>query len=89
MAIIAVVHHVDIFSIGLKRRCNRIGNELNQLIPVKNLGKLRWFQGCPDSRNRERGTLKISQKQFADELARKFNKFQSRFFRVERKTRGV
>ena len=38
------------------------------MVPVKNLGELRWYRGCHLIREREMGTLTISQKTFADEL---------------------
>ena len=38
------------------------------MVPVKNLGELRWYGGCHHTREREMGTLTISQKTFADEL---------------------
>ena len=42
------------------------------MVPVKNLGELRWNEGCHFTREREMDTLKISQKTFADELVKKF-----------------
>ena len=42
------------------------------MVPVKNLGGLRWYGGCHCTREREIGTLTISQKTFADELVKKF-----------------
>ena len=68
VAIIAVVHVDDIFSVGLKSRCDVFRDELNRMVPVKNLGKLRWCGRCHYTRERERGTLTISQKTFADPL---------------------
>ena len=72
VAIIAVVHVDDIFAVGLKSRCDAFRDELNQMVPVKNLGELRWYGGCHYTREREIGTLTISQKTFADELVKKF-----------------
>ena len=42
------------------------------MVPVKNLGDLKWYGGCHYTREREMGTLTISQKTFADELLKKF-----------------
>ena len=42
------------------------------MVPVKNLGELRWYGGCHYTREREMGTLTISQKTFADELVKKY-----------------
>ena len=72
VAIIAVVHVDDILAVGLKSRCDVFGDELNRMVPVKNLGEIRWYGGCHYTREREMGTLTISQKMFADELVKKF-----------------
>ena len=45
VAITAVVHVDDIFAVGQKERCNRLYVDLNQTIPVKNLGDLKWYGG--------------------------------------------
>ena len=42
------------------------------MIPVKNLGELKWYGGCFYSRDRDRGTLTISQQSFAEEFVKKF-----------------
>ena len=67
VAIFAVVHVDDIFAVGLKSRCDVFRDGLNRMVPVKNLGELRWYGGCHYTREREMGTLTISQKMFADE----------------------
>ena len=41
------------------------------MVPVKNSGELRWYGGCHYTREREMGTLTISQKTLADELVKK------------------
>ena len=41
VAIIAVVHVDDIFAVGLKSRCDVFRDELDRLVPVKNLDELR------------------------------------------------
>ena len=48
---------------------------LNRTIPVKilSIGELKWYGGCRYSRDRERGTLTISQQSFAEELGKKFH----------------
>ena len=72
VAIIAVVYVDDIFDVDLKSRCDTFRDELNQMVPVKNLGGLRWYGDCHYTREREMGTLMISQKTFADELVKTF-----------------
>ena len=41
VAIIAAVHADDIFAVRLKSRCDLFRDELNRMVPVKNLGELR------------------------------------------------
>ena len=66
MAIIAVMHIADIFAVVLKSRRDVLRDELNRMVPVKSLGELRWwYGGCHYTREREMGTLTISQKTFA------------------------
>ena len=72
VAITAVVHVDDIFAVGQKERCDRLCIDLNQTIPVKNLGDLKWYGGCRYPRDRKRGTLTKSQQSFAEELVKKF-----------------
>ena len=40
------------------------------MVPVKNLAELRWYGDFHCTREREMGTLTISQKMFADELVK-------------------
>ena len=61
VAITAVVRVDDIFAVGQKERCDGLCVDLNRTITVKNLGDLKWYGGCRYSRDRERGTLTISQ----------------------------
>ena len=41
VVIIAVVHVEDIFAVGLKSKRDVFRDELNRMVPVKNLGELR------------------------------------------------
>ena len=72
IASIAVVHVDDIFAVEFKSRCYVFRDELNRMVPVKNLGELKWYGSCHYTREREMGTLTISQKTFADELVKKY-----------------
>ena len=72
VAIIAVVHVDAIVAVRLESRCDVFRDELNRMVPVKNLGELRWYGGCHYTREREMGTLTISQEMFADELVKRF-----------------
>ncbi|CAB1097046.1 unnamed protein product [Ectocarpus sp. CCAP 1310/34] len=69
---IIVVHVDDIFAVGQKERCDKFGRDLNEMVPVKNLGELRWYSACFYERDVERGLLKISQQRFAEELAAEY-----------------
>ena len=54
VSIIAVVHVDDIFAVGRKERCDRFCEDLNHLVPINNLGELRWYV-CHYSRNKVAG----------------------------------
>ena len=42
-----IVVHVDtIFTVGEKTRFDQFRRYLNQMVPVKSLGELRWCSGC-------------------------------------------
>ncbi|CAB1120479.1 unnamed protein product [Ectocarpus sp. CCAP 1310/34] len=69
---IIVVHVDDIFAVGQKERCDKFGEDLNEMVPVKNLGELRWYSACFYERDVERGLLRISQQRFAEELAAEY-----------------
>ena len=45
VVLILVVHVDDIFAVG-KERCDHFGEDLNRVVPVKNLGELKWYSGC-------------------------------------------
>ena len=55
--LVLVVHVDDIFAAGKKERCDQIGEDLNRMVPVKNLGELKWY--CVYERDRGAGRLKI------------------------------
>ena len=67
------MHVADIFAVGQKERCDRLCVDLNRTIPVKNLGDSKWYGGFRYSRDRERGTLTVSQQSFAEGLVNKFD----------------
>ena len=39
------------------------------MVPVKNVGELRWYSWCFYERDWEKGVLKIFQQTFAEQLA--------------------
>ena len=46
VSIVVVVHVDDIFAMGLERRFDKFCEDLNQFVPINNLGELRWYAGC-------------------------------------------
>ena len=46
VSIVTAVHVDDIFAVGLKARCDQFCEDLNRLVPINNLGRLRWYAGC-------------------------------------------
>ena len=51
VSMVVVVHADDIFSIGRTSRCDQFGRDLNQYVPITNLGELRLYAGCRFSRD--------------------------------------
>ena len=51
VSIVVVVHVDDIIAMGLKSRCDKFCEDLNQFVPISNLGELRWYAGCRFSRD--------------------------------------
>ena len=73
VVVMVVVVHVDnIFSIGLKSRCDKFGVDLNRYVPITNLGELRWYAGCRFSRDAVLGTVTMSQQAVTEKIVAKF-----------------
>ena len=53
VVLILVVYVDDIFAVGKKERCDQFGEDLNRMVPVKNLRELKWYSGCFYERDRE------------------------------------
>ena len=51
---ILVVHVDDIFAVGKKERCDQFGEDVNRMVPVNNLGELKWYSSCFYERDRGR-----------------------------------
>ena len=68
----AVSHVDDIFAIGEETRYDQFGRDVNQIIPFKKLGELRWYSGCFYERDWEKGMMTISQQTFAEQLASEY-----------------
>ena len=78
VVMVVVVHVDDIFSIGLKSRCDKFGVDLNRYVPITNLGELRWYAGCPFSRDAVLGTVTMSQQVVAETIVAKFGVTQNK-----------
>lgn len=63
-----------ILAVGGKVWCGQFGRDLNEMVPVKNLGQLRFFSGCLYERYWEKGTIKISQPSFAIQLVKGYGR---------------
>ena len=69
---VVLIHVDDIFSIGRKSRCDQFARDLNEYVPISNLGELRLYAGCHFSRDRVLGTIKFSQPVVAEKIVTKF-----------------
>ena len=78
VVMVVVVHVDDIFSIGLKSRCDKFGVDLNRYVPITNLGELRWYAGCRFSRDAVLGTVTMSQQAVAEKIVAKFGVTQNK-----------
>ncbi|MEP3107990.1 MAG: reverse transcriptase domain-containing protein [Hyphomicrobiales bacterium] len=73
VSIVTVVHVDDTFDAGLKARCDQFCEDLNNLVPINNLGELSWYAGCCVSSDWDAGTLTTSQQAFAEKTAARFD----------------
>ena len=69
VSIVTVVHMDDIFAVGHKARFDQLCEDLNRLVPINNLGELRWYADCRYSRDWDAGSLTISQQAFPENKA--------------------
>ena len=78
VVMVVVVHVDDIFSIGLRSRCDKFGVDPNRYVPITNLGELRWYAGCRFSRDAILGTMTMSQQAVAEKIVAKFGVTQNK-----------
>ena len=78
VVMVVAVHVDDIFSIGLKSRCDKFGVELNRYVPITNLGELCWYASCRFSRDAVLGTVTTSQQADAEKIVAKFGVTQNK-----------
>lgn len=72
VVLLLVVHVDDMFAAGKKERCCQFRKDLKKMVPVKNLGELRWYSRCHYERDKEEGRLKITQKTYVEALAAEY-----------------
>ncbi|CAB1103450.1 unnamed protein product [Ectocarpus sp. CCAP 1310/34] len=70
---IFAIHVDDILYAGTKRLAEVIVEALGDSLPTKNLGEVRFFLGCEISRDREAGTIEISQESYIRNVLERFN----------------
>ena len=68
-----VIHVDDILYAGLKRLAEYLLQELGNLLPAKNLGEVNFFLGYAFRRDREAGTIEISQESYIRSVLERFN----------------
>ena len=68
------VFHVDDIKVAATEKATEVvACALNQRFPTKNLGEVEWYMGSESKRDREKGTLKISQTQFIQSALNRFS----------------
>ena len=67
--------HVDDMVLACKgaKECESLRAFLSESFPTNNLGKLRYYTGCSFKRDKQRGTLTISQAACVNKLLERFN----------------
>ena len=68
-----LVFHVDDIKIAATEKVTEVlVSALNHRFPTKNLGEVEWYIGSEHRRDREKGTLEISQTQFIQSVLNRF-----------------
>ena len=67
-----VVHVDDIKITATKEITDSVVADLNKRFPTKHLGEVTWYMGSEYKRDREKGTLEISQTQFIRNVVERF-----------------
>ena len=68
-----MVFHVDDIKIAATEKVTEVVvSALNQRFPTKHLGEVEWYMGSEYKRDREKGTLEISQTQFIQSVLNRF-----------------
>ena len=75
LAGVVVIYVDDIMFAGSRTIGNSVVQALNAAFPVKNLGDVKWFMGNHYERDRDRGTLQVTQTRFIENMLSKFDVF--------------
>ncbi|CAB1098486.1 unnamed protein product [Ectocarpus sp. CCAP 1310/34] len=63
----------DILYAGIERLAKMVAEALGDSLPTKNLGEVRLFLGCAFVRDREAGTIEMSQESYIRSVLERFN----------------
>ena len=67
------IHVDDILYAGTKSLAEVVVETLGDSLPTKNLGEVKFFLGCAFIRDREAGTIEISQESDIRSVLKRFN----------------
>ncbi|CAB1113542.1 unnamed protein product [Ectocarpus sp. CCAP 1310/34] len=67
------IHVDDILYAGIERLAEMVVEALGDSLPTKNLGEVRFFLGCAFARDREAGTIEMSQESYIRSVLERFN----------------
>ncbi|CAB1104602.1 unnamed protein product [Ectocarpus sp. CCAP 1310/34] len=67
------IHVDDILYAGIERLAKMVVEALGDSLPTKNLGEVRFFLGCAFVRDREAGTIEMSQESYIRSVLERFN----------------
>ncbi|CAB1112078.1 unnamed protein product [Ectocarpus sp. CCAP 1310/34] len=67
------IHVDDILYEGIERLAKMVVEALGDSLPTKNLGEIRFFLGCAFVRDREAGTIEMSQESYIRSVLERFN----------------
>ncbi|CAB1096750.1 unnamed protein product [Ectocarpus sp. CCAP 1310/34] len=67
------IHVDDILHAGIERLAKMVVEALGDSLPTKNLGEVRYFLGCAFVRDREAGTIEMSQESYIRSVLERFN----------------
>ena len=72
-AAVMMAFHVASITIAATEEVTEVVGARNQSVPTKHLGEVEWYMGSKYERDREKGTLEISQTQFIRSVLNRFD----------------